>query len=145
GREDAIALSRALQQYRKVPSALAAYEDERRPLVESAQRAAQMSLEWFEQTERYYGRLEPIQFAFSLLTRSLRVTHENLRVRDSKFVETVDRWFAAKAADQSGMPVAAQPAPPPMFTPLRLRELVLPNRAGVSPMCPYAAEDGTPH
>ena len=142
--EDAIALSRALQQYRKVPSALAAYEDERRPLVESAQRAAQMSLEWFEQTERYYGRLEPIQFAFSLLTRSLRVTHENLRVRDSKFVETVDRWFAAKAADQSGLGVAAQPAPPPMFTPFRLRDLVLANRVVVSPMCQYSAEDGTP-
>ncbi|HEV8641868.1 MAG TPA: bifunctional salicylyl-CoA 5-hydroxylase/oxidoreductase [Methylomirabilota bacterium] len=142
--EDAIALSRALQQYRNVPSALAAYEDERRPLVESAQRAALVSLEWFEQTERYYGRLEPLQFAVSLLTRSLRVTHENLRVRDPKFVETVDRWFAAKAADQSGLRVAAQPAPPPMFTPFRLRDLVLANRVVVSPMCQYSAEDGAP-
>jgi anthraniloyl-CoA monooxygenase len=142
--EDAIALSRALQQYRNVPSALAAYEDERRPLVESAQRAALVSLEWFEQTERYYGRLEPLQFAVSLLTRSLRVTHENLRVRDPKFVETVDRWFAAKAADQSGLRVAAPPAPPPMFTPFRLRDLVLANRVVVSPMCQYSAEDGAP-
>src|SRR5881296_1291705 len=143
--EDAIALAAALQRHRDVPSALDAYEEERRPQVESIQRAAQVSLEWFEQTERYHGRLEPLQFAFSLLTRSLRVTHDNLKVRDAKFVETVDRWFAAKAADQSGMPVAAQPAPPPMFTPLRLRELVLPNRVVVSPMCQYSAEDGTPN
>src|SRR5262249_37154712 len=118
---------------------------ERRRGAESIQRAAQVSLEWFEQTERYHGRLEPVQFAFSLLTRSLRVTHDNLKVRDAKFVETVDRWFAAKAADQSGLRVVAQPAPPPMFTPFRLRELVLGNRVVVSPMCQYSAEDGTPN
>src|SRR6058998_1036536 len=76
--EDAIALVRALQRHADVPKALAAYEDERRPDVERLQRAAQVSLEWFEQTERYHGRLEPIQFAMSLLTRSLRVTHDNL-------------------------------------------------------------------
>jgi anthraniloyl-CoA monooxygenase len=143
--EDAIALARALAEHRNVETALAAYEEERRPQVESLQRAAQVSLEWFEETERYDGRLEPIQFAFSLLTRSLRVTHENLRVRDPKFVETVDRWFAGKAADQSGVTVGVQPPPPPMFTPFRLRDLVLPNRVVVSPMCQYSAEDGTPN
>ncbi len=142
--EDAIALSRALGTHRDVASALAAYEEERRPQVESIQRAAQVSLEWFEQAERYHGRLEPVQFAFSLLTRSLRVTHENLRLRDPKFVETVDRWFAARAADQSGVTVHAQPPPPPMFTPFRVRGLVLANRVVVSPMCQYSAEDGTP-
>ena len=143
--EDAIALAGALHRHRDVAGALDAYEEERRPQVESIQRAAQVSLEWFEQTERYHGRLEPLQFAFSLLTRSLRVTHDNLKVRDAKFVETVDRWFAAKAADQSKVPVAAQPMPPPMFTPLRLRELVLANRVVVSPMCQYSADDGTPN
>ncbi len=142
--EDAIALSAALRRCARVPEALAAYEEERRPQVEAVQRAAQVSLQWFEEAERYYGRLEPIQFAFSLLTRSLRVTHENLRVRDAKFVETVDRWFAARAADQSGVTVPAQPAPPPMFTPFRLRDLVLANRVVVSPMCQYSADDGTP-
>lgn len=142
--EDAIALSRALGAHRDVASALVAYEEERRPQVESIQRAAQVSLEWFEQAERYHGRLEPVQFAFSLLTRSLRVTHENLRLRDPKFVETVDRWFAARAADQSGVTVHAQPPPPPMFTPFRVRGLVLANRVVVSPMCQYSAEDGTP-
>jgi anthraniloyl-CoA monooxygenase len=143
--EDAIALSQALQRHRDVTTALAAYEEERRPLVESIQRAAQTSLEWFEQTERYYGRLEPIQFAFSLLTRSLRVTHESLRVRDAKFMATVDGWFAEKASLQSGVTVSAAPAPPPMFTPFRLRDMLLVNRVVVSPMCQYSAEDGTPN
>ncbi|HEY3064562.1 MAG TPA: bifunctional salicylyl-CoA 5-hydroxylase/oxidoreductase [Methylomirabilota bacterium] len=142
--EDAIALAGALRRHRGVEAALAAYEEERRLAVEATQRAAQVSLEWFEETERYYGRLEPVQFAFSLLTRSLRVTHENLKARDAKLVETVDRWVAAKAAEQSGVTVAAAP-PPPMFTPFRLRGLVLANRVVVSPMCQYSADDGTPN
>lgn len=143
--EDAIALAQALQRHGEVKKALVAYEEERRPQVESLQRAAQVSLEWFEQTERYYGRLEPIQFAMSLLTRSLRVTHDNLRLRDPRFAATVDRWFASQAERQAGVTVPATPAPPPMFTPFRLRDLVLPNRVVVSPMCQYSAEDGTPN
>jgi anthraniloyl-CoA monooxygenase len=144
--EDAIALSRALGRHGSVPAALEAYEAERRPEVESLQRAAQVSLEWFETTERYH-RLEPIQFAMSVLTRSLRVTHDNLKVRDPRFVQTVDRWFAEGAARQSGIPLSTAPAPPPppMFTPFRLRDLVLSNRIVVSPMCQYSAEDGTPN
>ena len=142
--EDAIALAQALGEHREVRGALAAYEAERRPQVEATQRAAQTSLLWFEQTERYHGRLEPTQFAFSLLTRSLRVTHENLRARDAKLVSTVDQWFADRASQQSGRAVPAAPPPPPMFTPFRLRDLVLANRVVVSPMCQYSAEDGTP-
>jgi anthraniloyl-CoA monooxygenase len=141
--EDSIALARALHTRADVPSALAAYEAERRPEVESLQRAAQVSLEWFEQAERYHGRLEPLPFAFSLLTRSLRVTHANLKVRDAKFVESVDRWCAEQASIQTGTVARAQ-APPPMFTPFRLRDLVLWNRIVVSPMCQYSADDGTP-
>src|SRR2546428_410374 len=143
--EDAIALRRALERHEEVEKALVAYEEERRPEVESLQRAAQVSLEWFEQTERYHGRLEPIQFAMSLLTRSLRVTHANLKVRDPKFVESVDRWFASRAEAQSRVTVPATPPPPPRFTPFRLRELVLTNRVVRSPMCQYSAEDGTPN
>jgi anthraniloyl-CoA monooxygenase len=143
--EDAIALAGALRERRDVPAALAAYEAERRPQVEAIQRAAQTSLEWFEQAERYHGRLEPVQMAFSLLTRSLRVSHDNLRSRDPKLVATVDAWFAAKAATQTGRVVPSAPPPPPMFTPFRLRELVLDNRVVVSPMCQYSAEDGTPN
>ncbi len=126
--EDAIALSAAVQRHPRLPDALATYEAARRRPVEALQRAAQASLEWFEQTERYHGRLEPVQFAFSLLTRSLRVTHESLRARDRKLVETVEQWFAGRAADQSRVRVEAQPAPPPRLTPFRLRDLVLTNR-----------------
>jgi anthraniloyl-CoA monooxygenase len=140
--EDAIALASALGAHESVPAALAAYEAERRPQVESTQRAAEVSLAWFEQTERYSGRLEPIQFAFNLLTRSLRVTHDSLKVRDAKLVETADQWFAEQASRQSKVAVSA-PAPPPMFTPFRLREMLLANRVVVSPMCQYSATHGT--
>ena len=142
--EDAIALARALQRHGEVPKALSAYEEERRPGVEALQRAAQVSLEWFEATERYHGRLGPLQFAVSLLTRSLRVTHDSLRLRDPGFVSRVDRWLVSEAERQSRVAVPAAPAPPPMFTPFRLRELVLPNRVVVSSMCQYSAEDGAP-
>jgi len=142
--EDAIALADAVSREPSVPAALMAYEAERRPLVESTQRAAQTSLRWFEETERYFGKLEPLEFAASLLTRSLRITHENLKVRDPAFVARIDRWFAAKAANQSGVNVPAEPAPPPMFTPFRLRDMVVTNRVVVSPMCQYSAEDGMP-
>jgi anthraniloyl-CoA monooxygenase len=157
--EDAIALADALAAHRDIPAALEAYEAARRPAVESLQRAAQASLQWFEDTERYM-ELEPLQFAFTLLTRSLRVTHQNLEVRDPAFVARVDGWFADQAARQvQGVggarvgprepraPAAAAPSapPPPMFTPFRLRDLVLPNRVAVSPMCQYTAEGGMPN
>ena len=141
--EDAVALSEALGAHREIPRALEAYEAARRPPVESLQRAAQASLQWFEDTERYV-KLPDIQFAFALLTRSLRVTHENLRSRDPVFVTKVDSWFAGEAALQARVPAAAGPPPPPMFTPFRLRDLKLVNRVAVSPMCQYSAEDGTP-
>ena len=142
--EDAIALAAALKAEASIPRALASYEAARRPQVESLQRAAQASLEWFEAAERYHDT-EPLQFAFNLLTRSLRITHENLRLRDPELVAQVDRWFAAQAAKQSGRPVALDPCPPPLFTPYRLRDLVLPNRIVVSSMCQYRAEDGLPN
>ena len=102
--EDAIALAAALKAEASIPAALASYEADRRPQVESLQRAAQASLEWFESVERYHDT-EPLQFAFNLLTRSLRITHENLRVRDPALVAQVDRWFAEQASAQSGRPV----------------------------------------
>jgi anthraniloyl-CoA monooxygenase len=142
--EDAIVLVRALRTQRDLPTALAAYEAERRPLVESLQRAAQVSLEYFENTERYM-QLEPVQFGFNLLTRSLRITHANLQVRDPTFVAGVDRWFASGAAAQSGVPIPLDPCPPPLFTPYRLRGMLLENRSVVSPMCQYSADDGTPN
>lgn len=139
--EDAATLARLLGTASNVADALAAYETERRPAVESMQRAAQVSLQWFEDTERYM-HMEPIQFAFNLLTRSLRVTHDNLRVRDPDFVRRVDEWFGEQAQRQSGRPVSRRPAPPPLFTPFKVRDLVLENRVVVSPMCQYMAQDG---
>jgi len=130
----------ASQRKAVVTEALAAYEAERRGPVESVQRAAQVSLEWFENTERAM-KLEPIEFAFSLLTRSLRVTHDNLQMRDPAFIKKVDAFFAAKEAKRSG--VSGAPDAPPMFTPYKMRGLTLPNRVVVSPMCMYSAEDGT--
>ncbi len=142
--EDAIALAAALETEDSIPAALASYEAGRRPQVESLQRAAQASLEWFESVERYHDT-EPLQFAFNLLTRSLRITHDNLRLRDPTLVSQVDRWFAEQAGKQSGRPVTLDPCPPPLFTPYRLRELVLPNRIVVSSMCQYRADDGLPN
>ncbi|HYK10717.1 MAG TPA: bifunctional salicylyl-CoA 5-hydroxylase/oxidoreductase [Gemmatimonadales bacterium] len=142
--EDAIVLARSLASHKTRDEALNAYEAERRPPVESLQRAAQVSLAWFEDTERYMD-MDPVQFGFNLLTRSLRITHDNLKVRDPKFMMGVDRWFAAGAAKQSGVAIPAEPIPPPLFTPYRLRDLVLENRSVVSPMCQYSAEDGTPN
>jgi anthraniloyl-CoA monooxygenase len=128
--EDALALAACLHENADVETAVAAYETERRPVVESAQRAAQASLEWFENIGQYMHQ-EPLQFAFNLLTRSRRVTYSNLQVRDPEFVESVDRWF-----NPGG------PAAPPMFVPIKLRDLELPNRVIVSAMDMYSAEDG---
>jgi anthraniloyl-CoA monooxygenase len=134
--EDAVALAWAFRSHGPdhVGSALAAYEAERRPIVESTQRAAQASLEWFEGISRYVGQ-ERLQFAFNLLTRSRRVTYDNLRLRDNAFVGEVDQRFAV---------AVGRSARPPMFMPLRLRGLELPNRVVVSPMDMYSAVDGTP-
>ncbi|AOR31595.1 salicylyl-CoA 5-hydroxylase [Streptomyces fodineus] len=129
--EDALALAACLQEQPDVPSALAAYEEERKPVVASTQRAARASLEWFENLPLHLGQ-PPRQFAFNLLTRSRRVTHDNLRLRDAHFTEAVEREF--------GCP----PGTPPMFTPFRLRGLTLRNRVVVSPMDMYSATDGVP-
>jgi anthraniloyl-CoA monooxygenase len=145
--EDAIALASALGATGDPAEAVAAYEAERRPVVESTQRAAQVSMQWFEETERYMD-MAPIQFAFNLLTRSLRVTHENLRVRDPGFVRRVDEWFAARAAGATwtskSTSTSTSTSVPPLFTPYRVRDLVLENRVVVSPMCQYCAADGMP-
>ena len=141
--EDAIALAWAFKQRgQDIRGALQAYEDERRPIVESTQRAAQGSLEWFEGIARYVGQ-EPLVFAFNLLTRSRRITYGELRVRDPGYVAKVDRAFAAQVARDGH--ADRRPAPrPPMFMPLRLRELELHNRVVVSPMDMYCSVDGTP-
>ena len=134
--EDALALAACLHEQDSVDSALAAYEAERRPVVASTQRAAQASLEWFENLGQYAGQ-DPHQFAFNIMTRSRRVTYDNLRLRDPEFVAGMDEWFAASQED-------ARTACPPMFQPFRLGRLELANRVIVSPMDMYSARDGVP-
>lgn len=114
---------------------LAAYEEERRVEVLRLQNAARNSTEWFE-TVALRGGLDPEQFAYSLLTRSQRVSHENLRLRDPAWLEGYERWWAAQ---QNG---GEERAVPPMFVPYRVRGVELPNRVVVSPMAMYSAEAG---
>ncbi|HKG91815.1 MAG TPA: bifunctional salicylyl-CoA 5-hydroxylase/oxidoreductase [Gemmatimonadaceae bacterium] len=173
--EDAISLARELSTLPDSAlgarhSALEAYQQERQAESLRLQNAARNSMEWFENVRRYVG-LEPQQFAYSLLTRSQRVSHENLRLRDARYLGGVERWFAARAglvptlapaallrddtARQNVTPqergdsrasVGASPeAPPPMFTPFALRGMALENRVVVSPMDMYCAEGGTPN
>jgi anthraniloyl-CoA monooxygenase len=139
--EDAIALAWSFHELPDagVPAALDAYETERRPVVESTQRAAQASLEWFEGISRYVGQ-PARQFAFNLLTRSRRITYDNLRLRDEGFVEAVDEEFADREAAAS--PAGAAAGLPPMFLPYKLGELELANRIVVAPMDMYSAVDG---
>jgi anthraniloyl-CoA monooxygenase len=145
--EDALALAACLHENRGVTSALEAYETERKPVVLSTQRAAQASLEWFENLGQYTHQA-PRQFAFNILTRSRRVTHDNLRLRDPEFVRQTDRWFAgdqAARAPESSDGDRSDPVAPPMYQPFMLRGLRLKNRVVVSPMDMYSAVDGTPN
>ncbi|MGH8793468.1 MAG: bifunctional salicylyl-CoA 5-hydroxylase/oxidoreductase [Stackebrandtia sp.] len=140
--EDAAALAEAVCGDTSPPEALAAYETQRRPTVESTQRAAQASLEWFEELGQYLDQ-EPTQFAFNLLTRSRRITYDNLRLRDPEYVAAVDEWFAARET-RRGVAPAPPLACPPMFQPFRLGGLELKNRVIVSPMDMYSSDDGVP-
>ncbi|WP_366554999.1 bifunctional salicylyl-CoA 5-hydroxylase/oxidoreductase [Aquibaculum sediminis] len=153
--EDAIALARHLDTGEgSLTDRLAAYEAERRVEVLRLQSAARNSTEWFENVARY-ASLEPEQFAYALLTRSQRVSHENLRLRDRTYLEGVERWFAGRAVAQlqgagrgpEAKPEGEAPPPaiPPMFAPFRLRNMVLPNRVVLSPMAMYSAKEGTPN
>ncbi|MEV6710444.1 bifunctional salicylyl-CoA 5-hydroxylase/oxidoreductase [Lentzea sp. NPDC051208] len=133
--EDSLALAACLHEHGDVETALTAYETERRPVVESTQRAAQASLEWFESIGMYADQ-EPTRFCFNLLTRSRRITYDNLRTRDSEFADRVDAAFAASQGLESTAPA--------MFQPFRLGQLELKNRVIVSAMDMYSAVDGVP-
>lgn len=146
--EDAIDLARNLRPVADgdsegLAAALQAYEATRSVEVLKIQNAARNSTEWFEHVERYAG-LEPEQFAYSLLTRSQRISHENLRLRDGAYVEGYERWLARHAGVPDAM-LDAHPGPlPPMFMPFRVRGLTLKNRVVVSPMAMYSCVDGVP-
>ena len=136
--EDAIVLVDVLQEHDPIGTALAAYEERRWVDAAKLQKTAETSQRWFEDVRRYADDSLP-QLTMSLMSRSKRVTHANLRLRDEGFVGQVDQWFATQAGCGD-----RRPTPPPMFTPFSLRELTLDNRVIVSPMCQYSAVDGTP-
>jgi anthraniloyl-CoA monooxygenase len=144
--EDAIALHAALMQHTHAPrAALPAYEAARREEAERIQHSANVSLVFFENVRRFW-HMDPVQFNFALMSRSKQITYDNLRLRDPGFIAAVDRWWAGAVAAAGR--VALPPdfaAPPPMFAPFALRAMRLANRVVVSPMCQYAALEGTPN
>jgi anthraniloyl-CoA monooxygenase len=133
--DSAIALADYLHTEPSMEAAFERYQAERRLEVLRLQSAARNSLEWFEEVERYLD-LDPVQFNYSLLTRSQRISHENLRLRDPEWLRSAEDWFQARAGGKPGRT--------PMFAPLRLREMRLQNRVVVSPMAQYKAVDGCP-
>jgi anthraniloyl-CoA monooxygenase len=133
--EDAASLVKHVAHATDVPAGLESYQAERSLEALKLQSAARNRMEWFENVARYV-HLEPVQFAYSLLTGSQRIGHDNLRLRDSAFVDVVEQDLARRAG------VAEQR--PPMFLPFRLRDMELPNRVVVSPMAQYLAVDGLP-
>ena len=135
GMESAIALAEFLNDGSEMESAFERYQEERRVDVLRLQSAARNSTEWFEQVERYLD-LDPVQFNYSLLTRSQRISHENLRLRDPAWLRGAEDWFQARAG--------GAPGHVPMFAPLRLRGMALANRVVVSPMAQYRAVEGCP-
>ena len=131
--EDAIELTRCFANTSDVTEALQAYEAVRSVEVLKIQNAARNSTEWFENVERYSG-LEAEQFFYSMMTRSQRISHENLRVRDADWLAGYEQWLAKSASGKS--------APAPMLLPLKVRDITLKNRVVVSPMATYSAVDG---
>lgn len=136
--DSAIALADYLHTEPTLEAAFERYQDERRVEVLRLQSAARNSLEWFEEVERYLD-LDPVQFNYSLLTRSQRISHENLRLRDANWLASAEKWFQATAGAPSNAPTRA-----PMFAPFKLRDMELRNRIVVSPMAQYKAVDGCP-
>jgi anthraniloyl-CoA monooxygenase len=142
--EDAIALAAAFERYGdRVDAALNDFELERRPAIEGIQRAAAQSSLYFENTARY-EHFEPMQFVYYLLTRSGRISYDELRRRDSSFVDAVDRWFYETTLGRRNSLNRRLVAPPPMLVPLRLRSLQLANRVVVPCEPDSSARDGVP-
>lgn len=135
--EDAIELANSMDAHPgDLRAALEHYTSVRSVDVLRIQNAARNSTEWFEHVDRY-AQFEPEQFAYSLLTRSQRISHENLRERDAGYLRGFESWLAGRAG-------AGERAIPPMFTPYSVRGVTLKNRVMVSPMAQYSARDGVP-
>ena len=140
--EDALALAACVIEQPTVEAALKSFDEERGPVIKSTQRSAQASLEWFEELGQYADQ-DHTQFAFNLMTRSRRITYDNLRERDPEFVGRVDAWLLATGIESGRVP-ADTTARPPMFLPFRMRGLTLPNRVVVSAMDMYSSTDDVP-
>ncbi|AUQ63206.1 bifunctional salicylyl-CoA 5-hydroxylase/oxidoreductase [Phaeobacter inhibens] len=136
--DSAIALAEFITTEPTLEQAFVRYQEERRLDVLRLQSAARNSLEWFEEVERYLD-MDPVQFNYSLLTRSQRISHENLRLRDADWLASAEKWFQETAGAPADAPTRA-----PMFAPYKLREMQLKNRVVVSPMAQYKAKDGCP-
>jgi anthraniloyl-CoA monooxygenase len=141
--EDAIELAHCCAAHADLISALDTYQASRSVEVLKLQSAARNSIEWFENVERYSG-LDAEQFAYSMLTRSQRISHENLRLRDPAYVARFEDWFARRACEQAHVPLPSGVRVPPMLTPYKVRGVLLKNRILVSPMAQYSAVDGVP-
>lgn len=139
--EDAISLLESRRAADSLSGALALYDSDRRDEVSKTQHTANVSLEWFEAMARHW-QLAPPQFAFGVMSRAKSMTYEELLLRDESFVQPVHRWFVNQVR-RDGFAVAD--GTPPMFTPFRLREMVVPNRVVLSPMAQYTAVDGVPN
>jgi anthraniloyl-CoA monooxygenase len=140
--EDAIALFDFLKSENSVEKALKRYDTDRREEVEKTQHAANVSLAWFEHMRRYWG-MDPLQFAFGVMSRSKQITWENLELRDPDFVREVRLWFSSDVRKR-GFDIDLARPPEPMFTPFRLRGMTVQNRVAVSPMAQYSAVEGVP-
>jgi anthraniloyl-CoA monooxygenase len=141
--EDAIALVDAIERRAGLDDALDDYEATRRPVVERLQNAAVESMDWFARYPGRYTHFAPPQFAYSLLTRSTRVTHDNLKARDPAFIDAFERWFAQRSGGRAG-DAPLRVAPPPVLTPLTLRGTTFTNRAVLATPNPFTAGSGTP-
>ena len=136
--ESAISLAENITQDQPLDVAFDSYQSARKLEVLRLQSAARNSVEWFEDVERYLD-LDPMQLNYSLLTRSQRISHENLRERDADWLGAAEQWFQQQAGLGQNAPVRA-----PMFAPYQLRDMHLENRIVVSPMAQYKAVDGCP-
>ncbi|MFO7552109.1 MAG: bifunctional salicylyl-CoA 5-hydroxylase/oxidoreductase [Haliea sp.] len=139
GLEDAISLAQHLNSGAPVPEALRAYQEEREIDALRLQNSARNAMVWFENVPRYARALDPMQFNYSMLTRSQRVSHENLRLRDKAWLESMEKHLARQVLGEQ-----CNEAIPPMFLPWKLRDMSLINRVVVSPMSMYSAVDGLP-
>ncbi|HEV2574394.1 MAG TPA: bifunctional salicylyl-CoA 5-hydroxylase/oxidoreductase [Beijerinckiaceae bacterium] len=147
--DDAIELTRQFQTHghakENIPEVLKIYEEIRRVDVARIQNAARNAMEWFEVVgERYADTLEPEQFMYSMLTRSQRISHENLRLRDKTWLEGFEHWYAERAGlkGEDKKQRGNERGLPPIFTPFTVRGTTLPNRIVMSPMAMYSAKDG---